>query len=449
MRGKTDVRGVAEPTSRAAASLAATYAACAALWIVASDRALAALPLGPGTYVLLQTVKGWFFVSVTAVMLFVFIRRALERQKQTAERLSASEEKFRTLVERSLAGIYVIQDGRFLYVNPRLAEIFGRTPEEIVERFSAEDMVVPEDRATVRENLRRRLAGEVSYMSYAFRGVRADGTMVDVEVAGTTAPVNGRPAVIGTLLDQTERNNLQRQALQAQKLEILGLLAGGIVHDFNNVVSSITGHCQILTLDLPAGSAARRDAEEIRLCAQHASSLTRQLLTFSRRQSPEPVPMDLNQAVRDSAAMLRGAAGEDVRVDLALQDGLGAVRAVPGQVEQVLMNLVLNARDAMAGGGVVAVSTRRGSLPAANGAARPCAILAVRDTGAGMDRATLSRVFEVFFTTKAPGKGTGLGLPTVQRIAEGAGGKVEIESSPGAGTTVRVLLPVENAPPAA
>ena len=165
--------------------------------------------------------------------------------------------------------------------------------------------------------------------------------------------------------------------------------------------------------------------------------MTRQLLAFSRREKLATLSLDLNAAVRDCEAMLRSAAGGAVKLDLNLEDGLGSIRAAPGQIEQVLMNLVINARDAMPN--VVVVATRRGVLGAQG---KPCAILTVRDTGAGMDQATLSRVFEVFFTTKPEGKGTGLGLPMVQRIAENAGGRVEIDSSPGAGTTVRVLLPL-------
>ncbi len=430
------------PSERTAGVMAGGYALAAGIWIVASDRFVAALPADAGALTRLQTLKGWFFVATTAALLFVFIRRALESMRLTAESLSANEEKFRKLVERSLAGIYVIQDGRFAYVNARFADIFGYRPEDIVGRLSVEDLVSPDHRALVNENLRRRVAGEVRYLNYQFRGVRADGAPVDVEVGGEQTTVDGRPAVIGTLLDHTERNLLQKQALETQKLETLGLLAGGIVHDFGNVVGAITGHAELLALELSPGSDARRNSDEIRACARQASILTRQLLTFSRRQKLEAVPMDLNAAVRDCAAMLRSAAGPSVRLDLNLEDGLGSVRAAPGQLEQALMNLVINARDAMPSGGVVAVATRRGALSGAGGKDKPCAMLSVRDTGVGMDRETLSRVFEVFFTTKTQGKGTGLGLPTVQRIAENAGGRVEIDSSPGIGTTVRVLLPL-------
>lgn len=416
------------PSERAAGALAGGYALAAGAWIVASDRLLAAAPIDVGTLTRHQTLKGWLFVATTALLLFVFIRRALER-------LRAGEEKFRTLVERSLAGIYIIQDGRFAYVNARFGEVFGYPPEDITSRLTVDDLVAPADRALVRENLRRRMAGEIQHLSYAFAGVRSDGAAVDVEVAGEQTVFGGRPAVIGTLLDQTERNRLQRRALEAQKVETLGLLAGGVVHDVGNAVSAVIGHAELLALGLPKGSAARRDAEVIKDCAQHASDLTRQVLAFSRREKTEPAPVDLNAAVRGCEAMLRGAAGPAVRLDLLLEDGLGSVRAAPGQLEQILMNLVINARDAMPRG-VVVVSTSRGAL-----AGKPCAILAVRDMGEGMEPAVLARVFEVFFTTKGA-KGTGLGLPTVQRVAENAGGRVELESSPGVGTTARVLLPL-------
>ncbi|MCR4296216.1 MAG: PAS domain S-box protein [Elusimicrobia bacterium] len=417
------------PSERAAGALAGGYALAAGVWIIASDRLLAAAPVDVATLTRHQTLKGWLFVAATALLLFVFIRRALER-------LRASEEKFRTLVERSLAGIYIIQDGRFAYVNARFGEVFGYPPEEITGRLTVDDLVAPADRALVRENLRRRTAGEIQHLTYAFRGVRADGACVDVEVAGELTALSGRPAVIGTLLDQTERNELQSRALEDQKVETLGLLAGGIVHDFGNVVSAVIGHAELLALGLPKGSAARRDAEIIQDCARHASDLTRQFLTFSRREKPASVVQDLNATVRGCEALLRSAAGSSVRLDLNLEDGLGSVRAAAGQLEQALMNLVINARDAMPRGGVVVVSTARGVLTG-----KPFAVLAVRDMGAGMEPATLARAFEVFFTTKGD-KGTGLGLPTVKRVAENAGGRVELESSPGVGTTARVLLPL-------
>ncbi|MDP3541524.1 MAG: PAS domain S-box protein [Elusimicrobiota bacterium] len=421
--------GAFGPSERAAGAVAGGYALASGVWIIASDRLLAAAPIDVGTLTRHQTLKGWFFVATTALLLFVFIRRALER-------LRASEEKFRTLVERSLAGIYIIQDGRFAYVNSRFGEVFGYPPEVITGRLTVDDLVAPADRPVVRENLRRRTAGEIQHLNYAFTGARADGASIDVEVAGEMTTLSGRPAVIGTLLDQTERNRLQRRALEDQKVETLGLLAGGLVHDFGNVVAAVIGHAELLALGLPKGSAARRDAEIIQDCARHASDLTRQLLTFSRRQKPAPVSLDLNATVRGCEAMLRSAAGSLIRLDLLLEDGLGSVRAAPGQLEQAMMNLVINARDAMPRGGVVVVSTARGGL-----SGKPCAVLAVRDMGAGMEPETLARVFEVFFTTKGD-KGTGLGLPTVQRIAENAGGRVELVSSPGVGTTARVLLPL-------
>lgn len=417
------------PSERAAGALAGGYALAAGVWIIASDRLLAVAPVDVATLTRHQTFKGWFFVASTALLLFVFIRRALER-------LRASEEKFRTLVERSLAGIYIIQDGRFAYVNARFGEVFGYATEDITGRLTVDDLVAPADRALVRENLRRRTAGEIQHLTYAFTGLRADGSPIDVEVAGEMTTLSGRPAVIGTLLDQTERNALQRRALEDQKVETLGLLAGGIVHDFGNIVSAVIGHAELLALGLPKGSAARRDAEIIQDCARHASDLTRQLLTFSRREKPASVAQDLNATVRGCEALLRSAAGPSVRLDLSLEDGLGSVRAAPGQLEQALMNLVINARDAMPRGGVVVVSTARGVL-----AGDPCAVLAVRDMGAGMEPETLARAFDVFFTTKGD-KGTGLGLPTVKRVAENAGGRVELESSPGVGTTARVLLPL-------
>ncbi|MEQ1920646.1 MAG: PAS domain S-box protein, partial [Elusimicrobiota bacterium] len=214
MRGKKPLRDALGPSERAAGVVAGSYALAAGIGIISSDKILAAAPVDIATLTRLQTLKGWFFVATTALLLFILIRRALERMRLTAERLSAGEEKFRTLVERSLAGIYIIQDGRFAYVNPRFGEIFGYSPEDITGRLSVDDLVDTEERGKVRENLRRRLAGEIQYLNYAFRGMRADGAAIDVEVAGVATTLGERPAVIGTLLDQTERNKLQKQALE-------------------------------------------------------------------------------------------------------------------------------------------------------------------------------------------------------------------------------------------
>jgi PAS domain S-box-containing protein len=440
MSAKTPFRAQRSP-SRAAALIAAAYAVAGMAWIYFSDRALEALPIGPHATALIGTAKGWIYVAVTAAILYAFMRRAIARERALAEELSVGEERYRTLVEESLAAIYIIQNGRFRYVNPRMEEMFGYSRRELLEARSVEDMVVPEDRELVRENLRRRLSGEIGRLAYSFRVTAKDGRRLELDVAGAVTVIDGKPAVIGTAVDQTERNRLQRESARAQKLEILGLLAGGIVHDVTNILNAIGGFAEMIRTHLPEGP-SREDAGEIARCVDRAISLTRQFLAFGRGREAAAVPRELNDEVRSCEPMLRGAAGDAVVLELELEAGLGRVRAAPGEIAQVLLNLVVNARDALPAGGRVRVATRSASLPGGGGAGRPCAVLSVRDAGVGMDRATVERIFEPFFTTKAPGKGTGLGLPTVQRIAERGGGRVEVESAPGTGTTVRVSLPL-------
>ncbi len=428
----------ASSPSRTAAILAGAYAAAGALWIYFSDRLVASFPLSLDALTRLNTAKGWIYVAATGALLYAFIRRALERERALGAELVAGEERYRTLVEESLAAIYVIQDDRFLYVNRRWEELFGWSREEAVGGLSVEDTIAPEDRALVRRNLRRRFSGEADRLSYSFRARARDGRLVEIEVAGTLTAIGGRPAVIGTAVDRTELNRLQRESEREQKLRILGLLAGGVAHDVANVLHSITALAQLLETSLPAGP-AREDAVEIRRCADRAVAMTRQILAFGRGGGAPAIDLDLNAAVRECLPMLRAAAGGAVALEVELQDGLGGVRCAPGQIEQVLLNLTVNARDAMPRGGRVRLTTRRVALPDGT---KPRAELAVTDDGAGMDRATLERVFEPFFTTKKEGRGTGLGLPTVQRIAELAGGTVAVESEPGRGTAVRVLLPL-------
>ncbi|MCC6749084.1 MAG: response regulator [Deltaproteobacteria bacterium] len=246
---------------------------------------------------------------------------------------------------------------------------------------------------------------------------------------------------------EAERQRLEAQLLQAQKLEALGRLAGGVAHDFNNLLQVILGQSGLLLLELPNGHAARAGLEEIEKAAQRAAGLTRQLLAFSRQQVVEPQVLDPNEVVTELGKMLRRLVGEDVELAIVARPGVGRVKADRGQLEQVVLNLVLNARDAMPRGGKLTLETdhvvldaayERGHLGAALG---PHVLLAVSDTGIGMDAATQTRIFEPFFTTKPKGKGTGLGLATVFGIVKQAGGSVGVYSEPGRGTTFKVYLP--------
>src|SRR5881396_1278167 len=257
------------------------------------------------------------------------------------------------------------------------------------------------------------------------------------------------PAVERAIEDavvRRDRRRLEQQLRASQRLEAVGRLAGGVAHDFNNVLTAVLGSTELLILDTPPGAAKREELDIIREAATHAQDLIRQLLAFSSRQALKPVVLDLNHLVKNVGKMLRRLIGENIQLTTEPAAELDAVCADPGQLEQVLVNLVVNARDAMPQGGRLTIATA--NVHVAEGGARVLAVppgryvvLRVTDTGAGMDAATLERAFEPFFTTKPRGKGTGLGLATVYGIVRQSGGHIEVESMPGAGTTFRIYLP--------
>jgi nitrogen-specific signal transduction histidine kinase/ActR/RegA family two-component response regulator len=253
--------------------------------------------------------------------------------------------------------------------------------------------------------------------------------------------------LLGTVFDVTERRQLEEQLLQSQKMEAVGRLAGGIAHDFNNLLTAVSGYTELLLSELPEGDPRRESAEEIRQAGDRAASLTRQLLAFSRRQVLEPRVLDLNAAIADMEKLLRRVIGEDIELTSSLDPELWRTRADPGQIEQAILNLVVNARDAMPRGGRLTLETAnveldekftRGLTTVHPG---PHVMLAVSDTGLGMSPELQARLFEPFFTTKERGKGTGLGLSTTYGIVKQSGGSIWVYSEPGQGTTFKIYLP--------
>ncbi|HEY2515666.1 MAG TPA: PAS domain S-box protein, partial [Polyangiaceae bacterium] len=354
-------------------------------------------------------------------------------------------------------------DGTISSWNAAAARLFGYAEHEAMGRPF--ERIVPPSRREEELALGRRVEAGEAVPEYETTRLRMDGSEVPVSVS--MAPLlDGSGRVVGvsrTARDLTEQRKAEQtlrrteeQLRQAQKMEAVGRLAGGIAHDFNNMLSVILSYCAMLREEIPESSPMEGDLEEIRKAGVRAADLTRQLLVFSRQQVVEPKALDLNEILRSMGKMLERLVGEDVQVGLRFAPDLASIRADPSNVEQVIMNLVVNARDAMPAGGVLLIETANVELDAEYAAEHvgttpgPHVMLAVSDTGVGMDRATQSRIFEPFFTTKGPGKGTGLGLATVFGIAQQCGGGVWVESEPGKGTTFKVYFPrldVKSDPP--
>ena len=380
------------------------------------------------------------------------VRGALERERMKRQ-LREREEYFKSLIEQAMDIIAVLDaDGAVRYASPSVLPLLGYGAEELVGQHIF-DLVHPDD---IGPALRVFAEGVATGQGGRLLGLQVrhkDGTYRSLEAIGRY--LLDDPVVRGVVInarDVTERRSLERQLLQAQKMEAVGRLAGGIAHDFNNVLTAIFGYADLLTEEFPAGSPARQDLEEIRKAATRASALTRQLLAFSRQQVLAPMVLSVNDLVDEVDKMLRRLVGEDVELRLILARDAGNVRADSGQLQQVIMNLVVNARDAMPTGGKLVIETADAELTEQYAELHQAVIpgryvmLAVSDTGVGMNAQTKARIFEPFFTTKEKGKGTGLGLSTVYGIVKQSGGYVWVYSEPGHGTTFKLYLPRVDAP---
>jgi PAS domain S-box-containing protein len=362
---------------------------------------------------------------------------------QSLNRLAASEERYRALMEQANDAILVLDaEERIQEANRAALRLLGRPRQEIVGRHY-DDFVAPEeleDSRRSRENLE--LEGKVRVPLRHL--VRPDGSRVPVEVSVSLVHIGDVSTDLVILHDITERRRLEAQFQQAQKMESVGRLAGGIAHDFNNLLTLILGYGNLVLQALADRPAVSRQVEAIVRAGESAAGLTRQLLAFSRHQVLVPTVIDVNALIRQLEQMLRRLIGEDIELVADLEPRLAHIRADAGQIEQVLMNLVVNARDAMPGGGRLTLSTR--NHPAAADAAVTHVALMVADTGCGIDGAVMAHVFEPFFTTKEEGKGTGLGLATVYGIVHQSGGYLEVESAPGEGASFAVYLPRTDEP---
>ena len=366
--------------------------------------------------------------------------------ERTAVALRESEERYRMLFENNPQPMWVydVESLSFLAVNGAAVAHYGYTREEFL------GMTIADIRPDVeRDALKARIAGAGPGLTKAgtWHHRRKDGSVLEVEVSSHAVSFGAVPARLVMANDVTERRRLEQQLRQAQKMEAVGRLAGGVAHDFNNILGVIMGYGDILSRRLPGGDPLAGKVREIVKAAERAAALTRQLLAFSRQQVLQPRVLDLNVVMGEMDKLLRRLIGENIELKTRQQERLGSVMADPGQMEQVIMNLAVNARDAMPEGGSLLLETRDVDLDAAyvrmhrNAHAGPHVMLAVSDTGEGMDAETMSRIFEPFFTTKPQGKGTGLGLSTVYGIVEQSGGSIEVYSEKGRGTTFKTYLP--------
>jgi PAS domain S-box-containing protein len=382
------------------------------------------------------------------------VRENVRLLKEREER--RSEERFRSLVQHSSDVITVLEpDLTVTFESPSVRAVFGYEPEGLVGRdvlsFLGED-----ERQRGAEFFAALVREPGATATVEWRIRHADGAWLNVETVA--ANLLEDPNVRGIVLNSrnvTERKRAEEalreseeQLRQSQKMEAVGRLAGGVAHDFNNLLAVINGYSDLLLRRWPdEDEAGRLKLEEVRKAGERATKLTRQLLAFSRKQVLQPVVLDLNSVVSDMDKMLRRLISEDIEVRALLAPQLGRVKADPGQIEQVILNLAVNARDAMPSGGRLTIETRDVELDENYARAHksvkagPYVMLAVTDTGTGMDSSTQARIFEPFFTTKGSGKGTGLGLSTVYGIVRQSGGNVWVYSEPGRGTTFKIYLP--------
>jgi PAS domain S-box-containing protein len=362
--------------------------------------------------------------------------------------LNESEAKYRSLFEHLPDGVVVHSDDRILFANPSALRLLGVGDEAELLRHPMLDFVVPIDRDTVRARIARVVGESAPVPTVEIRMQRLDRRVATVEATSMPLRINGFAAVQTILHDVSERRLLEEQFRQSQKMDAVGRLAGGVAHDFNNLLTVIQAHAEFALSTSETEEDRRKDIEEIKKTAENAARLTRQLLTFSRKQGVTPSYIDLNESITAMLAMIKRLIGDNIEVLTVAGKDLSGIWADPGQIQQVLLNLAVNARDAMPDGGVLRFETANitvgeGYVGAASSAIPEgqYVMLAVQDTGVGMTEEIRSRVFEPFFTTKQPGQGTGLGLSTVYGIVKQSGGHIWVYSEPGMGTAFKVFFP--------
>lgn len=395
-------------------------------------------------------------MAIGAAALFIVTGdREMARVREVEAALRASERDYRELFEQAHDAILILapEDEAVLEANRRACELYGFERSEFIGKSMRE---LSEENPSRPDPVHSTLQAD-GYHRFETVQRRKDGSKLLLEIIASAMEYRNREAILSINRDVTERHELEARLRQAQKMQAIGRLAGGVAHDFNNLLMVILGHAELMLEELRDDDALSGEVEEIRRAAERAATLTGQLLAFSRRQTLRPRVLDLNQVVEGLTKMLARVIGEDIELITVLDENLARVEADPSQLEQVVMNLAVNARDAMPKGGRLTIATTNIELDGGQAASRPTAEpgsyvrFTVTDDGIGMDETTRSQVFEPFFTTKEEGRGTGLGLSTVYGIVKQSGGSISIESALGEGTAFEVYLPVagtaEEAPP--
>lgn len=372
----------------------------------------------------------------------------ITERKRMEIALKESEERLRLIIDSSPIGIVIVQDDKYAYVNPRFVEIFGYGSAEEIQGLPVTAIYVSKSKDLILQRHARTGTGAKTISHYESVGVTKSGKLIDAAAWVTEIDYLGREASLAFVMDMTESKSLRSQLLQAQKMEAIGNLAGGVAHDFNNLLTVIQGYSELLLFDENLKDKAKTDLERINHAAQSGADLVRRLLMFSKKSEMKPRPMSLNQQIAQTKSLLSRTIPKTITIELRLADELPAIEADPVQIGQVLMNLAVNATDAMPDRGTLVIETQQTVLgdeylnshfgvKSGN-----YVLLTFSDTGEGIDKESLEHIFEPFFTTKSPGKGTGLGLAVVYGIVKQRGGHITCYSEQGVGTTFKIYLPV-------
>jgi two-component system cell cycle sensor histidine kinase/response regulator CckA len=381
------------------------------------------------------------------------ISRDVTDRKKAERVLRESEEKFRTFAEGSPNIIFISRDGRVLYVNDRSFDILGYSKDELLDAaFPWRSIIAPEFMERMSLHISRTVGG-ARFPPAEYEGLRKDGSRVQFVFNATLISYEGSPALLGVITDvsglkkvESENAKIQDRLRQAEKMEAIGSLAGGVAHDFNNILMVILSYSDFLLDKLPAGGPLRREVEQIKKAGNRAAELTSHLLAFSRKQAVVPREIDPNEAVRNLHKMIGRLIGDNIRLTLDLQPDIGSILCDPSQFDQILINLVVNSRDAMPDGGEVTVGTRAVELDTGDLVGDPDAApghyirVSVIDTGSGIPAEIMDKIFDPFFTTKPQGKGTGLGLSMVYGAIKQNKGHLDVGSVPGGGTTFHLYF---------